>query len=245
MEKGRAEIILDKLKEEVENAQSVPLSSGKVMISRDDFLLLLHNLEDNLKHELQVYREVTDKRAKIVNDAKKEAEEIIYEAEKSASRIRVTKQRHTDVPVFKQSDLTKNEKMALRTANDIYAASLIYTDEMLTEVDHLLHNAYSLLEQEYGKMMEMMQTRIAEISNNKEELVTSLNDLSKNDRYGQILEISQLLANELYHERELARMKEIENSRQMKIHFDDEPIEPETLDTDTPQVEKKDEKNGD
>lgn len=222
MEKGRAEIILDKLRTSVEGAQNVPLSSGKVMINKDDFLLLIDNLEDILADELRVYREVTDKRAKIITDARKEAEDIIYEAEKSASRIRVTKRKDDEVPDFKQSDLTKSEKMALRTANDIYAASLIYTDEMLTEVDHLINNAYDTIEQEYQRMKQMLKSRIAGISENKAELMSSLNELSKNDRYSQILEISQLLANELYHEREKARRKELEKEYQLEIRFDDE-----------------------
>ena len=32
-------------------------------------------------------------------------------------------------------DLNKKDKMALRTANEIYAASIIYTNEMLMEIN--------------------------------------------------------------------------------------------------------------
>ncbi len=222
MEKGRAEIILDRLRNCIQDAQNVPLSSGKAMINRDEVLFLIDSLEDILADELRVYREVTDKRAKILTDARKEAEEIVQEAEKNASRIRVTKRREDEVPGFKQSDLSKPEKMALRTASDIYAASLIYTDEMLTEVDHLISNAYDTIEQEYQRVQQILKKKITGISENKAELMSNLNELSKNDRYSQILEISQLLANELYHEREKARSREKEKEYQLEIQFDEE-----------------------
>ncbi len=225
MEKGKAELIIEKMRNSLEGAQTVPLSSGKVMVSKDDFILLLDELEELLESELKNYREVTDKRAKLINDAKKEAENILYEAEKSASRIRVTKRIGGEVPSFRQSELSRNEKMALRTANDIYAASLIYTDEMLTEVDNLFSDAYRTIEEECNKMTKGLKAKLDKISENREELMGSLNELSKNDRYSQILEIGQLLANELYHEREKAREREKEKSYQLEFKFDEEPEE--------------------
>ncbi len=208
MNKGRTEQIINKLIDMVENGQSVPLSTGKVMINKEETILMLRELSNIVAGELKIYREFNDRKGKIINDAKKEAEDIIYEAEQTASRIRVTKRMSGVGSGFKIESLDKEEKQALRTATDIYAASLIYTDEMLTEVNDVVAQAYDLINNQYAKMVQTLEEKAKIIADNKAELMSSLKELRDEDRYAQILELSQLLSYELYNER--MKIKEIE-----------------------------------
>lgn len=208
MENGRSNQIIEKLINNIENGQNVPLSTGKVMVNKDETVLMLRQLESIVDSELKTYREVNDKRGKIITDAKKQAEEIISEAEQTASRIRVTKRVSSFGSGFNAKNLDNDDRMALRTANDIYAASLIYTDEMLTEVNDLLLQAYDYVNKQYGRMLSDLDEKARVIANNKVELMSNLKELSKEDRYEQILELAQLLSNELYSERK--RMKEMQ-----------------------------------
>ena len=205
---GRTSQIIHRLINSIENGQSVPLSTGKVMVNKDEMLLMLRELESVMEGELKVYRDVNDRKGKIITDAKKEAEDIIYEAEQTASRIRVTKRVSTIGGGFRADKLDNEDKMALRTATDIYAASLIYTDEMLTEVNDLLSQAYDYVNKQYGRILSDLEQKANIIANNKAELMSNLKELSREDRYEQILELAQLLSNELYSERQ--RMKEME-----------------------------------
>ncbi len=239
MEKDRSVAIIEAMRKLVVEGQSFPLQQAKVVLVRQDMLDLLDQLEGSVREELKGYREVTDKRAKIISDAKKEAEQIIFEAEKSASRIRVTKRRDGEPLNFSPAEMEAEEKKALRTAGDIYAASLIYTDEMLTEVDHLLADAYDKLDQECKLMQSMLKEKMDAIIDNKAELLRSLNSLSKEDRYAQIVELSQLLSVELYREKEKQKALERENKTQMQISFDTEqatvrPTEDDTKEDRTP-----------
>lgn len=224
MENGRTEQIIERLTDMVENGQSMPLSSGKVVVNKDEVILLLKELEHIVQGELKIYREFNDKRGKIITDAKKEAEDIIYEAEQTASRIRVTKRMSSSGSAFRAEDLSIDDKQALRTAHDIYAASLIYTDEMLTEVNDVVAQAYELLNNQYGKMIETLEQKARIIAENKAELMSSLKELSKEERYTQILELGNLLSYELYNERIKAREMDKNGSYQMEIRFDDENI---------------------
>ncbi|MCR4838130.1 MAG: hypothetical protein K5897_04225 [Eubacterium sp.] len=220
MKIDRSVAMIDKLKKMVIEGQSFPLQQSKVVLSRAELLELLDQLEGNVTEEMKAFREVTDKRAKILSDAKKKADQIIFEAEKSSSRIRVTKRRDGEPLNYSPSEMSAEERKALRTAGDIYAASLIYTDEMLTEVDHLLADAYDKLEQEYKLMQIMLKEKMDAITDNKTELLHSLNSLSKEDRYAQIVELSQLLSMELYREKEKQKAIEKEKQTQMEIRFD-------------------------
>lgn len=225
MENGRTQQIIDKLADMLENGQGVPLSAGKVMVNKDEAVLLLRELENVVNGELRLYREVTDRRGKILNEAKKEAEDIICEAEQSASRIRVTKHMSANVVQHMVNTLDAEDKKALYTAQEIYAASVIYTDEMLTEVNDLVAQAYDLMHNQYDRILESLEEKARLIQKNKAELMENLKSLTKEDSYGQILELSRLLSNELYHEREKARELSAYGSYQMELKLDEEAEE--------------------
>lgn len=220
MEKERTEQIIDKLIDMIENGQSMPLATGKVVVNKDEAISLLAELDNIVKGEQKIYREVNDRRGKIITDAKKEAEEIIYEAEQTASRIRVTKRMTSKGSRVSINALNEDEKEALRTAGDIYAASLIYTDEMLTEVNDVVAQAYELINNQYGRMIQTLEEKAKIIVDNKAELMMSLKELSNEERYAQIMDLGSLLSYELYNERAKAKEMEKSGSYQMEIEFD-------------------------
>lgn len=222
MKNGRTEQIIERLIDMVENGQSMPLSTGKVVVNKDEAILMIKELESIVKGELKIYREITDRKGKIITDAKKEAEDIIYEAEQTASRIRVTKRISSVGSAFRAESLNGDEKNALRTAGDIYAASLVYTDEMLTEVNDVIAQAYDLINNQYGRMIDTLQEKAKIISDNKAELMSSLKELSKEERYAQILELGNLLSYELYNERAKAREMAKNGGYQMELKFEND-----------------------
>ena len=150
-EKSRTKDIIDRLQSILNTASPVPLASGKVTIYKDEVQSLLTELASQIEIELKTYHEVNDRKGKIINEAKKEAEKIIYEAEHSASRMRVNK-RTTNVAPIHYEELSEEERDALSNANEIYGASLIYTDEMLTEVNELIETAYQNIQTDYQKL---------------------------------------------------------------------------------------------
>lgn len=221
MNKDRTDQILDRLTDMIDNAQNMPLSSGKIVVNKDEISALISELKIVVDGELKQYREINDRRGKIITEAKKEAEDIIYEAEQEASRIRVTKRINSFGTAFRPDKLSRDEKLALRTANDIYAASLIYTDEMLTEVNDMVAEAYDLMTSQYDRMIRNLEEKATLIAANKAELMNNLKELSKEERYTQILELSQLLSNELYHERNKAREMDKNGGYQMEFNLED------------------------
>ena len=92
---------------------------------------------------------------------------------------------------------------------------------MLTEVDHLVNDAYNKIEQEYKRVLDTLHNKIEEITDSKAELMGNLEDLSKMDRYTQIMELGSLLSEELYTEKMKAQAEEKEKSTQLSIEFDE------------------------
>ena len=204
-EKSRTKEIIDRLQGIIDNASPVPLAAGKVTIYKDEVKSLLSELASQIDMELKTYHEVNDRKGKILKEAKKEAEQIIYQAEHSASRMRVSK-RATNVAPLNYDMLDEEERGGLGNANEIYAASLIYTDEMLTEVTELIADAYHNIRSDYEIILQVLDEKLNTISENRAELMMGLQEMETEDRGQQILEIGQLLSNELYNERMKQKM---------------------------------------
>lgn len=198
-QKGRTEQILERLQEMINNGQG-SLAPGKVSLPKEELSRLILELSLTMETELKQYRDVTDKRAKVLKDAKKQAEDIIYEAEQSASRIRVSG-RKTDVAPVRMLDLTETERRSLDSANEIYAATLIYTDEMMAEMQDVIADAYEKISTSYEIVLDDLRQKSEIIVANRQELMADLQSMEKEDRYQQIMEIGQLLSEELYYAR--------------------------------------------
>ena len=200
MENGKAKQLLDRIQDLVGDGQNVPFAAGKVLVNKEEVLEIVEELQTTIDLELKAYHEITDKRSKIIKEAEQEADEIIAEAEEAASRIRLSK----PSPLYvdrKVKSLGKQDRQALRTANEIYAASIIYTNEMLMEINETVNQAYNMISMESDRVLESLRKKSEIIENNKKELMEGLMDMKKQERYADILEISQLLANELYYEK--------------------------------------------
>lgn len=229
MENGKAKQLLDRIQNLVDNGQNVPFAAGKVLIDGEEILEIVEELKTTIDLELKAYHEITDKRSKIIKEAEQEAEEIIVEAEETASRIRLSKPSPLAVD-RKVRSLNKQDRQALRTANEIYAASIIYTNEMLMEINETVNQAYNLISMENERVLDSLRKKSEIIENNKRELMEGLMDMKKQERYADILEISQLLANELYYEKNKAKEAD-----------EGEPDEPEMVQWEFDFDEKKEE----
>lgn len=204
-EKSRTKEIIDRLQGIIDGASTVPLAPGKISVYKDEIQSLLTELATQMDIELKTYHEVNDRRGKLISEAKKEAEKIIFQAEHSASRMRVS--RHTtDVAPLDYDSLDDEERSALGNANEIYGASLIYTDEMLTEVTEMISDAYHNIRSDYEIILQVLEEKLAIINSNREELMAGLQEMDDADRGQQILEIGQLLSSELHMSRMKAKM---------------------------------------
>ena len=89
MENGKAKQLLDRIQDIVGDGQNVPFAAGKVLVNKEEVLEIVEELKTTIDLELKAYHEITDKRSKIIKEAEQEADEIIAEAEETASRAEV------------------------------------------------------------------------------------------------------------------------------------------------------------
>ena len=72
--------LLDNLEDLIENSKKVPLSN-KIMVEQREALDLIKDVRNKLPEELKVAKFVRQERERILAEAKKEANDIVKEAE--------------------------------------------------------------------------------------------------------------------------------------------------------------------
>ena len=92
---------------------------------------------------------------------------------------------------------------ATRKAEDVYAASVLYTDEALKRVQYIMQDAMDAVKTVYDKMQVDLAQEKRLVQSNQLELKGSLQDLRDTDKYMQIIEDrNKKLAKEIAEEKD-------------------------------------------
>ena len=132
--------LLDNLEDLIENSKKVPLSD-KSMIDKDEILEVLKEIRIKLPDELKQAKWVKEERQRILEEAQKEADDIVKEAE---NRI---------IAMIDEHEITRKayEKKAeiIETANEmsreISKGTKDYADNMLAGLEIALEDALNII----------------------------------------------------------------------------------------------------
>ena len=125
---------LDSLDELLEKAWSLPLSGGRCVVDADRVLALIDELRNNMPEEIKQARIIVEDRLSIINNAKKESEQIIRRAEEKARGL--VKQE----AVLKQAQAQANEVLinASTRAKERRQAANDYADSVLKDAEEVV-----------------------------------------------------------------------------------------------------------
>ena len=71
----------------VQDARSVPLSADKCIVERDRMLDLLDEMRNKLPGDLKQAKTIVESRSEVINNAKREAESILKQAQLQARQM--------------------------------------------------------------------------------------------------------------------------------------------------------------
>ncbi|MFI3210585.1 MAG: hypothetical protein R3Y64_05990 [Peptostreptococcaceae bacterium] len=167
---------LDQLKDMLENAPTV-MFSQKRTIDVEDALSILDMIREEIPEEFKQVQWINIERTQIMSDAKREAREIVEQAQIDAARLkheyeeRLQSINETSKDIVDQF-VMESEPMALaeqrasevniqadmiienaqKTAEEIKEGSIFYAEEMLCEVEELLTNMLREIEINKGTL---------------------------------------------------------------------------------------------
>ncbi|MDF2589852.1 MAG: hypothetical protein K0S41_3693 [Anaerocolumna sp.] len=189
---SRIEQLIEDIYEFVESCRMQPLSTTKVIVPKDELYDLLDELRLRTPDEIKRYQKIIANRDAIIADAEEKAASIMAEAgEKAHSLI-------NDHEIMQQAYYQANELVskaaadadkiiteANQDANQIRTGALAYTEEMLTDVENILSNAYESTKSRYDGLLNSLKGNLDIVVNNKRELAAEQNyeEDNNNNKY--------------------------------------------------------------
>ena len=145
-ERGIEEVI-STLYEMVQDARGLPLSADKCIVERDRVLDLLDEISNQLPGELKQARTIVESRGEVINNAKREAENILKQAQAQA------RQMVSESEIHHQAELEAAEM--IRTAEnkikDLKAVTNDYVDDAMRRTEESIAEALSEIRESRAK----------------------------------------------------------------------------------------------
>ena len=134
MSDHNTEDIIGALYDMVQDARSMPLAADKCIVERDKVLDMLDEIIAQLPGELKQSRTIVESRNELVSQARREAENILREAQEKAKQM-VTKE------AIYQEAKKRSEELVAQTQNKISQlrqAGNAYMDESLRQTEEVV-----------------------------------------------------------------------------------------------------------
>jgi cell division septum initiation protein DivIVA len=136
------EDILTMMDDALDKAQAVPFSRGKQLINVGEMRSFIHNIRINLPQEIRQAQGIVSQRKSIINDAEREADEVIKRAEMRVKQMvsaqEITRTAETRAQEIMATAQQKSKEMRITTVE--------YADNMLKQSEeiHSRHLSESL-----------------------------------------------------------------------------------------------------
>ena len=174
---SRIEQLIEDIYEFVESCRMQPLSSTKVIVPKDELYDLLDELRLRTPDEIKRYQKIISNRDAIIADAEEKAENILRQTREKAKELlkehEIMQQAYYQanemiMQASEESDRIRRE--ASEEPEQIRTGALVYSNDVLTEVERVLANAYDTAISRYDGFIGTLKNNLEIINNNKREL---------------------------------------------------------------------------
>lgn len=178
---SKIEQLIEDIYEFVESCKMQPLSSTKVIVPKDELYDLLDELRLRTPDEIKRYQKIIANRDAIISDADEKAAAMLADAQERTTAL--ISEHEIMQQAYQQADEIVNQAAAeanriigeaSNDANQIRTGALSYSEEMLTEVENVLANAYESTKNKYDGLINSLKGNLEIVSNNKKELTDQL-----------------------------------------------------------------------
>lgn len=178
---SRIEQLIEDIYEFVESCRMQPLSSTKVIVPKDELYDLLDELRLRTPDEIKRYQKIIANRDAIIADAEEKSENIIRQTREKAKEMlnehEIMQQAYyqaNEMIMQASEEADRLRKDASEEAEQIRTGALVYSNEVLTEVENVLANAYEGAVAKYDGFIGTLKGNLEVIYTNKKELQEQL-----------------------------------------------------------------------
>ena len=178
---SKIEQIIEDIFEYVDSARSPIGNSNKVVLQKAELYDMLDELQRRTPEEIKKYKKIIDNRDRIMEDANNNASIIIEQANQRAAAlidesemVRSANQRAQEIITAATQEANRIISMANEEAGQIRIGAISYTNDLLTNAESILKNAYKNTKARYDLVFSALSEDLDIIQANKRELEKDL-----------------------------------------------------------------------
>ena len=187
---SRIEQIIEEIEEYVESCKYQPLSTTKIVVNKEELEELLRELRMKTPDEIKRYQKIISNKDAILADAQAKADAVIAETKTQVQDM--VKESEVMQQAYAQANEIVNRAnqqaqaiidSATADANNLRLSAISYTDEMMANLEQLIHGTmenanarYNELAQTYNAFAQSLQSAADVVSENRSELAPQLNN---------------------------------------------------------------------
>ena len=174
---SRIEQLIEDIYEFVESCRMQPLSSTKVVVPKDELYDLLDELRLRTPDEIKRYQKIIANRDAIITDAENKAESILVQTREKAKELlnehEIMQQAYyeaNEMIMQASQEADKMRREAQEEADQIRTGALVYSNDVLTEVERVVASTYESALAKYDGFIDVLKGNLEIINLNKREI---------------------------------------------------------------------------
>ena len=174
---SRIEQLIDEIEEYIDSCKYQALSNTKIIVNKEEIDELLRELRMKTPDEIKRYQKIISNKEAILNDARTKAEALINEATVHTNEL------INEHEIMQQAYAQANEVVSLAShqaqeildnatieANNMRAAAIKYTDEMLANLENMMVQTMNMTTSHYESFINNLNGYAEVIRSNRGDL---------------------------------------------------------------------------
>lgn len=181
MADSKIEQLIDDIFEFVENSKSPITNQNKVVLHKDELYDMLDELKLRTPEEIKKYQKIIANRDSIIADAQNNANSIIEQAKNHAAAIvdesvmvHQANDRAEEILAAANSEANLIVSRAEEEAMQIRLGAMSYTNDLLSNAENILQNAYKNTKARYDLVFDALREDLDIIYENKRDLAMDM-----------------------------------------------------------------------
>ncbi len=178
---SRIEQLIEDIYEFIESCKMQPLSNTKVVVPKDELYDLLDELRLRTPDEIKRYQKIINNKDAIIADAEEKAAGIIKNAQDQAAALvnenEIMQQAYAQADQMLADANAQADQIvgsAEAEADEVRRGALAYANDLLTQVENILGNAYESVNAKYAAIVNSLKDNLDIVVNNRAEIYRQL-----------------------------------------------------------------------
>ena len=182
MPSTRIEEIIDRIYDYIEDCKPTKFSQSKIIVQKEELLDLVDELKRRTPDEIKRYQKIIANRDSIIRDAENDAALIREEAQKKAeelvSETMIMQNAYREAnELIQKATAESNRKIA--EANEyrerVRSGILNYSGDILSDMENLLETSHKELVARTESLIGVIEEKLAMVRENKNDIIEEIN----------------------------------------------------------------------